>query len=231
MSSEKVIDRIHKLLAMSETTNYNKDEAENAVTKATALMTRHNLTMQEVMKYGKKDEREFIRTYSCEGQRRSRESKFLYGIIQDFFFVKILIHREDDLHHNIFIGTRENVEIAMYVYEYLKAVFLNLWYNYKSASDLPANFKQSFYEGLSRGLYSKLKKERVSVEQEMGLVVVEDAGLKEATIAFFPRVTKSKALAKNVVCAQTLKSGFDQGQKIQINKSIKSNKKDLLLIN
>ena len=88
-------------------------------------------------------------------------------------------------------GTKENLDIAEYVYYFLLNKGKLLWLSYKDESALSNDkLKLSFLQGLYNGFYTKLEKQHIKLTQEKALIWLGDRKLD----AFFrqrnPRVRK-----------------------------------------
>ena len=226
-----MIDKIRKMLALS--TSANQGEAENALAMAQQLMVKHNITMQQLVNQPTKEYENL--SYGGEGGKAAVERKYILPILQKYFFVKAMNIQQRGNANFFLIGTKENVEIAKYVYDYLKVVFYVLFklYALEQKKNGIANttiYKQSFYAGLRNGLMDKLAKERTSVENEMGLVLVEDPGLNKALHQFFPNsiMQKSPVVA---IYGDVRNEGYKKGQTININPGIGGTKDQSLLLN
>ena len=132
MSSEnhKILDKVHKLLALAQSPN--EHEAQNAMTKAHEFLLKHNLSLLDVQ-----TEWNYIYRQIGEVGRRNPIKSIISAIISKFFFVEAIWTFGYDQHKNRsgqvleIYGTPENVEMAEYVYDYLRNISELLWTEYK----------------------------------------------------------------------------------------------------
>lgn len=171
-SNEKIIEIVKKLLALGGN-NPNREEANAAIAKANALMLKYNLERSQIEKedlneYGNED----MATQGVSGVRLIRL------IVKEFFFVDVLIYARQK--RWTFVGTKVNVEIAVYMFWHIKRKFDEAWVDYrKNASDLMHHSKNDYYMGLYQGLKDKLESEKERLKQEEGLVWLGDPNIKK----------------------------------------------------
>ena len=149
--NEKMMGKIKKLLAWSGSSNIN--EASSAAEKANKLLLKYNLSMSDL---DKKDQKYLEEVVSSEPYLRIHQ-KFVLPIIQEFFFVKPMLFlrtigftktgaRKTNTDIKL-IGTKENIEIAKYTYDFLCKTYKELWLIYKRANNLGENKRQHYYTG------------------------------------------------------------------------------------
>ena len=176
---------------------------------------------------------EYEKNILAEGSRKAPEDKFILSILTNHFFVNIVSSRERYVNGRItktyILGTDTNVQIATYVYGYLKITYKKLFKEYKKVTGCPASARQSYYCGLMQGLSEQLAKTRKQTEQETGLVVVRDSGLEKYMRDAFPRL-KSKSSSTSIRDKTALNTGRKDGEKIRISKGIQSSGESGLLL-
>jgi hypothetical protein len=173
-----ILDRIAKLLALAESSN--QHEAQAAMSAAQRLMLRYNI--EEV---GKGAARAY--TYRHLGQptgRASESERILAALLGEFFFVQVIrvpVWRALEGKRGTVIevcGTRENVELAEYVYAFLTQTAERLWREHRRARGLRGNTgRRNFVAGVMNGFRKKLREER-GTDQMSGLVWVGDPALE-----------------------------------------------------
>jgi hypothetical protein len=215
---DKLIDKIKKLLALAESGN--EHEAKLAAQRATELLTKHNLNMQQVQRSNDYTEEELFNQ-----KAESTETKFVGNLICQYFFVKLLKTRDRINKRTIYtvFGTPENVEIASYMYGFLVREFRQLWRNYKGEC------RQSFYIGLYGGLRDQLEEAKTKIQNETGLVVVPDKGIDRyindrhrgvrSGGGLRPKARSARPKARS---AADINAGRVQGQNIQIRRGVNS---------
>lgn len=219
MKSE-IIDRIRKLLALA--TSDNEAEASLAAQKAQELLVKHNLSMSQVE--AKPDD--YVKEEIEEGKRRSKETLYINRILSRFYFVDIVSSakprmkgetRRDKV--TIMLGKPHNIEIAKYVSLFLHRAFKDLWLDYRKRTNAPLTSKDRFWFGLYTGLTEQLKQNQIKVEQQVGLIVVPDAGLTKYVKQVFPRLgTESLTIRGRDSSAQ--QAGHEQGKNLKISMGI-----------
>lgn len=195
MNEQDILDKLEKLLRLSESSEQN--EAELAMKRAMDLATKYNIDLNRVsMASGKSASLEFITERTVIGQRMPIAQFFIVGILLQHFNVRILYGGNRAFGRNlVFIGTANNIAIAKKVNDYLNHVFPVLWRKYRAEKNLPLNmvqwregkqikisFRESYFKGLASGFSSKLSEQEQqtinsnlseSEKQKYGLVVVD----------------------------------------------------------
>lgn len=208
---EKLSEKIQKLLALA--TSSNENEAKLAAEKANELMVKYNLQMSDL-----KEPCEYDTFVLVSGQRMPVELKFVGGILVKHFFVH-LIQGRGALK---IVAEKQNLENGKYLWDFLNRTFKECWLNYKKETKCDNSLKQTYYLGLYRGLDEKLTATRKKVEQEYGLVVVEDAGLNAFILEAIGKTrVGSKAHVQNRD-SNAYASGKETGSKITISKGVSS---------
>lgn len=225
---EAVIARIQKLFSLAQSDN--EHEARAAAEKAQALLVKYNLDAQEV----KHKDFEYLEQQVASEPYLRWHQPFIIDILQEFFFVKVIwynrvagyAHRDPNRYHDgyarkfrkdiVLFGTKTNVKIAHYVFDYLSQVYQRLWLEYKRENGLGEKSRKSYYQGLTNGLTVKLYTIRQSVQQERGLVLVKDPKLDERT----KKVKSHHNPYKHEEDPDAEDAGFEAGQEIQISKPI-----------
>lgn len=223
----RVLDKIKKLLTLAESDNEN--EAKLAMERANELLIRHNLSMQDVSRQQSTTITE--ESVGEEFQFKQPEDKFITAILGKFFFVEILYAIRDTgektaaghkvvLQHLVVVGEKLNVEVAEFVFFYLKVNFRRLWLNYKHESGSNERARQAYYMGLYTGICDKLERKHSAVAQETGLVWVGDAAIKEYLKQYQFRKASGR---KHKVYAneQASSAGEKDGRDLEILKGLK----------
>ncbi len=217
MSHDDIVAKVKKLLALSDSPV--EAEAKAAMAKAQALMTRHRLTMQQVEGYTDTDGSIIERR---QLQRRVyTEDKYVLAIVDTHFFVEIMHQNVDGEHCVWYVGRESDVEVACYIRGFLTETFKRLFKEYRHRTGSPVTARQAYYLGLKRGLDDKLQRERMDVEQEMALVVVDDPALK-AHMAENHGDVETVSKTVSVADGHALRSGEHDGAQISINDAVGS---------
>lgn len=229
----KIVERIQKLLALANSDNEN--EAKQATNKANELLLKYNLSLQQVENH----ESEYQRTDIAEvGLVLKPYQKEIAQILMRYFFVRVIIRREfvgessgryaytnrPRTQYNKIIqllGTKENCQIASYIFSYLNAAYPKLWEEYYSRdAELTQRDKVSYYSGLTQGIMEMLKETKWKVENETGLVLKEDPGL----VKFIKNITTSTygTNSKSEINPDVLRDGIEHGRNITLRKPMES---------
>ena len=211
----RIIEKIQNLLALANSSNEN--EASIAANMANKLLTKYNLSLQQI----EKREKKYGTASKSSGKRKlGSESAFVTTILADFFFVRVIYSRKRDMFHKIadnvvtIIGEKHNVMIAEYVLEFLTRAFQEGFKEYRKKTGCPLSSRKSYYYGVFAGLHKKLKESRVTVQQETGLVLVEDADLDKHIEDNFN--TTSQREKNTFSDKQAVMQGMEDGKNINI---------------
>jgi hypothetical protein len=230
MTKQQIIDKIQKLLALANSSNEN--EAKSAASMAQALLTKYNLTMKEV---DKSSQSYTSKAFETNKRRQDTSARYIQTILKTFFFVEIIntkkpvkvyedvcgIKFEKTVYENMYLifGEPHNVEIAQYIYDFLDNSFKVLYRDFAKKNKTGKGSRVSYYYGVYAGLYDQLKQTKTKVEQEVGLVVVED---KDLTDFISQSIGKTKSLVKKTQTEDknALNQGYKEGQSLKIAKGL-----------
>jgi hypothetical protein len=182
---DRILLRVQKLLALAA--SQNRHEAESAMLKAHELIAKHNLSLLESC-----GNRAYIsRFVGKPALRHPREMYTLARLIQDFYFVEgiwvpaYVLEKEKMGRVLEIAGTRENVELAGYVHDFLHRFIRNQWIDFSSGKKLGVNRRSDFAAGVLEGFRAKLESgnARTTIEKSSELILRKDSGLK-AYISF-----------------------------------------------
>jgi hypothetical protein len=214
-----VLDKIHKLFALS--TSPNEHEAESALRKAREILLRHNVGEAEL-----RENRDFgLRWLGTPRPRRQLWECRLAGILTDFFFVlSVWVPTFDprtgrkgsvlEVH-----GTAGNLAMAEYVHGYLTRVLDDLARDYeRRVGRLGARERARFFAGVLGGFSDKLAAEGRRLESQHALVWKGDPRLDEHYRYHHPRIrtTRSSGLQRT----RAYEDGHSEGGKLTLRKPI-----------
>lgn len=211
MSEEKIIEKIQKLLALSESSN--KHEAERAMEKAQALMLEHNVNMRQVQDH----DTDYINETTDTFKRQPLGSKYINSLLQEFFFVKVVQSKRRNGNFLNIIGEKNNVQTALFVRNFLIDNFKRLWDNFRKETGAKVKSRDSFYFGLYQGLKEKLDIQRLEAESKYELVLVNDPKAEEKMNELFGRnlsTSKNKMYLRD---GQAQMAGHEAGKQINIS--------------
>lgn len=230
MVNNKVIEKIQKLLNLANSPDEN--EAKAATAMANSLLLKHNLSMQQI----KEHQNEYIKEDTIDGGYNLKpHHDSITSLLINFFFVRCIIHSKYDGHSSgqygipkarfrkiiQLVGTKENVQIATYIFQYLDKAYPELWKDYYDRNaTIKTSDRKSFYMGLTAGISKLLEETKWKVQEEMGLVLVEDPGLKK----FVDQISDG-AYGKNSSSSlnpEVFQDGIETGKNITLRKPIES---------
>ena len=210
---------ISKLLSLAGSPN--EHEAQAAMNKARQLLIRHNLESAELETHLAYERHQI-------GQVKARRSEFEYtlgSILNDFYFVEVIwAHAYDparDRRGNVLeiYGTRFNLEMAGYIYQFLMNLLPALWDRYKRHRDLSSNRERlRYYAGVINGFRQKLKKQDSEFRDQWALVRKGDPALTAFYRYHNPRV--SRAGGGGMVRSAAYEDGLREGHRVTIHKPI-----------
>ncbi len=219
---DKHMLRIKKLLALAESKN--RFEAEAAMTKAHELIARHNTAIDR-----HKDKRQFLSIFiGTPALRHPRENYHLANLLQDFYFVYgIWVPAYTMEKHKMgrvleISGTAQNLKMAAYVHDFIRAFIDAQWQTYNRTKDLNRYRKTDFAVGIIAGFRDKLETNICSKKTPrklMALIRKKDPRLQEYYDFRYPH-TASIQRGSSRQDARVLKDGKKVGQKLIIAKGI-----------
>lgn len=171
----RILARIAKLLALAA--SQNRYEAQIAMARAQELMLKHNLEAPPARGgYG-------FRHLGAPTGRVTETERILANILGDHFFVEVIwvpVWRARQGKRGSVLevaGTPVNLEMAAYVYDFLRQTADRLWVEYQRERGLRSNRdRQGFLAGVMAGFRDKLAAQ-ARASQRAGLVWVGDADL------------------------------------------------------
>ena len=224
-----IINKIQKLLSLAN--SHNENEAKAAMNMANILLLKHNLSIQQIETHIDEQKTQYQTKNVKEGLSTLRfHQKLIADLLQNHFFVKIIIISKPIISalkpkysKTIqLIGTKENCEIASYIFAYLDKAYPELWKTYlNNNQDANNRQKNSYYHGLTKGIKTMLEATKWKVEEEMGLILTEDANLLELV----KQKTTGKYGARSNSCnvdSKVYNDGIDDGANITLKKPINS---------
>lgn len=175
----KIIDKIQKLLALSESSN--EYEAQASMLKAQQLLAKHKLTLRQV---------EEFKEYSSDIQERKTKITFtkakwkanLAGLIADNFGCYCFL-RTRNTNTITFFGREEDVIVCNIVLEYaidcINSAVKKLRYKYLRNRYSTKGLENDYAMGFISGLEKKFEEQRKSNE-EWGLILIKDSQVIQA---------------------------------------------------
>jgi len=213
LESEKIIEKVKKLLSLAQSSNVN--EAELATLKANELLLRHNLNSLPDKKMSLYLERLMIQS------RRDAKMEAIVEIIRHFIVRPVISYGQNTCCIEV-SGTLTNVKLASYVIHFLIHELDRLWLETKSTNGLQGvRSKNSFFRGVARGFNLKMKdaKSSYSPEDQSSLVLVEKNLIEETNI-IYKRLSSSSSHGQHDAKASAL--GIEKGKKLHIHQGVEA---------
>ena len=219
---DKMVVRIHKLMALAESSNPN--EAHAAMRKAHELISRHNVRL-----IAEKRDQEYHSLFLGPPRlRHFREAYHLAHLIQDFYFVQCMwiqawVVEKDRMGRVLEIsGTRKNITIAEYVHDTLCRTIDSAWADYRREKGLNRYRKTDFAVGIIQGFTTTLQQASTSAlrSDNTGLPVrIEDHALTRYVARRYPHVRSYRKQGAGHD-ARVLADGTEKGKNLIIARGI-----------
>lgn len=227
---ENILAKIRKLLRLKESAIKigSEGEAHAAAEAVNRLLTSYNLSLMDVTPEEQKNmisvsESEKITYQDTYGNIWKRD---LLRIICEYNFCRILLHGGTT--YMVVVGTRENAEVVLSLYNYLRSVFRRLSVErcteyvatrrrYYRTKKFKRNYIKSYLLGCCTGLRKQFESIRKTAE-ETGLMLCHNHLIDD----YFQSIgtTTHKSKNRNKVNTSAYCSGYDDGSKINLNKQI-----------
>jgi len=236
--NDQILNKLKKLLTLSKNTS--KEEAENALEKATAIAIKNNIDLS-VVSIDNQVKESFVQEFYEEGKRKSVVQRYVSSIITGFFNVKLIYTGCRYTGQKIaFIGRKSEVDFALYVQDFLKEHMMNSWQYYKKthncATMYRATFLQGFYEGLCCKLETAQQKQKEDSFDNIPDSIREDSINRYTMVlqseicerekfaeTLYSRIIKSQGTSIKLYNGSAAKvDGFKFGHSTNINKPIGS---------
>jgi hypothetical protein len=213
LKADAVIEKVKKLLNLASSSN--PFEAELATIKANQLILKHHLSRSDLA-----GETIYIKTL-LSAPKRTALMMSIYEILSHFL-VRPLLHMGRGRALLEAGGTREQVELASYISDYLVEEFEALWKTHAQKHGLKGlREKNSFYTGIARGFSEKLTHSRakMDVSDTRALVKIEQ-DLKLKVDTFLGGL--SRAQSSQTINHHALERGKAAGRELNIRQGVKN---------
>lgn len=214
--NEKLIDKIRKLLRLSDSPNEN--EAKLAMEKALEIAQQHGIELSKITTEVKTNS---ISDESIQmGQRLPIVGNYVFCILNKFFNVKVLTSGSRAMGKSvILVGTPENISIAKHIYTFLSGVMEDSWKTYYNSRNIPLSERKNYYLGFFTELSRKLeenKKKVESVNTNLGLMVINNSkAIEDYTNNKWNNLKKGKGLAGNY--SDSFYDGVEKGKETNLH--------------
>jgi hypothetical protein len=219
-----IIAKIQKLLSLANSSNEN--EAKSAMNMANKLLLEYNLSIQQIADH--KSEYEF-KDVGEEILVLGLRQRLIIALLRNHFFVELVIIKQSFFSFGRtkykktiqLVGTKENCEIAAYIFTYLDRAYPELWKNYLKNNREIKCHKGSYYQGLTRGIAQMLEATKWKVQKEVGLVLKQDANLTNFVKQKF-RATYGRSYSYSKIDQKAYNDGISDGSNITLRRPIKA---------
>ena len=218
---DRKLGRIKELLALAGSPN--EHEAATAMRLAQKYLLKYNLEFEDLA-----GERDYGFRYLGDCAARVQEYQYvLSNILQEYFFVLAIWTYSYDPSRDKpgkrlqICGTKQNLEIASYVYDYVTGASEPLWAAHKASTTTKKQLRGTrlqYLAGLLQGLKQKLERQKNTLEQEQGLVWVGDTRLTEYYRHLNPRIRSVSG--SGVARSSGYADGVRDGRKLNIRRGV-----------
>ncbi len=229
--NERLLKKVEKLLSLAGSSN--EHEALLAMKRVRELYARHNLES-----WHRHEEPLFVRKFIYFRKHRiEKQVQAIFSLLIEHFFVRVIFTRSFDAktlesyRAAEIVGTRENVEMADYVYHFLVEKLDSLWKAFKRGKTTGRTSRRDYQFGVVRGFRRKLNEEkervlekagtRLGISSTMALVHRGDARLREHVRALHPILVtrRSRTTYRD---AQAFQAGLKDGKAIVLRRGLSS---------
>lgn len=217
LKSEKIIERIKKLLNLASSEN--KHEAELATIKANQLLLKHNL--EHINSHN--EEEDVVVKRVLEGSRKTSKHQAIYEILTTFHVQPVFNHGRGHFYLEI-LGDRVNVEIADYIANYLDLELEHLWKMAQKENEGLKGLanKNSFFEGMAQGYKEKMREQKTQIDSKALVLLKKDLEKKSEVVYSSLRYTSSKGSSKG---SEGRKIGKNMGRDLSFRQGIDKKQK------
>lgn len=231
-ASAEIIEKIKKLLRLSRSSN--PHEAQLALQRALELARAHGIAVDGLNPEEQAKEKTITHQDSDHAQRMSYDARYAATICTRFFRVHAVERAKLVLFDGwptrviylMFVGTASDVEIALYVYNFLKHHFGYCWRKFRGR----LRNRQAYVYGMMCGLYSKLEQAEPepAPTEVKGNELALDAR-KNYIAAIVGETTKRDINPPDSDAHSARWAGFVQGQKTNILNPLKEGERTVTL--
>ncbi len=215
---DKMLNRVKELLALAGSPN--EHEAASAMRMAQKFLLKYNLDLRELG-----PARRYTTRYlgKCQGRFQEYEHR-LAMILQEHFFVLVVYTwsyepLKDQRGRILQIsGTPENLDIAEYVYHYVRGLLEPLWSEHRARHGTNSGTRLQYWAGLLLGFKKKLDEQSKELSTEQGLVWLGDKQLKDYYDYINPQVRSGSSTG--VSRGEGFSAGVEDGRSITIHRGV-----------
>lgn len=224
LKTEKLLERLKKLLAL--TSSDNSHERELATLKANQLLLEHNLDMTR--QTNTEDETVYVKRV-LEATRKQTKHSAIYEILKTFFVSPVFNHGNGIFYLEV-IGDKTSVELADYVAHFLNHELEVMWKEVKKKNPTFKSIaaKNSFFRGVSKGYVEKIESQKKMSAQSFELALIErNLALQLKTV--YSRIGHSAA-SSGTHHSGANTAGIESGRNLSIKPGVSHNSEKVLLL-
>ncbi|MFM8316144.1 MAG: SprT-like domain-containing protein [Deltaproteobacteria bacterium] len=220
----RLLNRVEKLLALATSTN--EHEALAAMQKVQQLYVKYNLERVE-----KNQNVQYLsKIIFTHKKRLERYQYVICSILNEHFFVEVIhsslydAKKLSEFKVIEILGTRENVQMAEYVYHFLMNQIEILWKGYQKERHKNPRARRSFSLGVATGFRDKLERHSLELdkkESSKALVARQDKELEVFVRSRYPRLVKIQHGAR-VHEAIHYNAGKNRGASLVLHRGVSS---------
>ena len=225
-----ILDKIRKLLRLADRSRGStENEAKVALAKAQELMTRHNIdSVLFRMEHGESATASFkVDKGKVDLPKTLNPADMLIlSLLQAHFNVRTILMPAGGGTPVDIIGAAEDVDFAIYAFNFLRETFFRCWNEFKRTRTNPD--KASYYRGLRDGINAELTAAKQRAEQAYAgnqrdayaLAVVDQTALITRYVDDHYGKVRTHAARPRRVDSSSYFAGENKGRTIQINRPI-----------
>lgn len=217
LEAEKIFSKIKNLLKLAESSN--PHEAELATLKANELLFKYNIEKGKL--HLENDEEFYVHTL-LSYKKNNAKLIAIYDIIKHFLVSPILRYSKNEVSLEV-SGSKENIELAEYVAQFLDTEFERLWLMVKKENPNLQGLKDknSFFKGIAKGYDEKIQGIRKASPMGKELILLENK-LKDKVKLYYRSLSQSKSSSSH--SKEAFQKGSEIGKSLSVNKAIKETK-------
>ena len=233
-----ISEKIEKLIRLSKSSN--QHEAELAMQKAKEIAMQNDLDMSQLQVTAEQDiKEEFTKEFIEDRGKKSCIAIYIFDILKKHFKVTTVTARSYKSTEIYFIGRKDDVQSAKYIYNFLDVTFNRLWKEYKKQNNLPTRYKLTYMNGLWKGLLQKLdeierealSKNNIDSQNKYAVIVKNEMVLRDEFMNnLFNNIKKTTTRHNLRGDDETYNAGIASGRNININKGLNNSNNNSFLL-
>ena len=220
----KTAIKIKKLLALAAN-NPNEAERESALSKATEMMVRHQLSQSEVDR-SESDPNEVVMRSVKANKRGTRKQYWVAKVVGE---ITQTLSANGSTGEIVFFGRADAVETASHMYDYLNKEFDRRWEAFRmtefyfQGKPSTAADRMLFMGSMHLALIEKAKAQKEQLIQEEGLILFDELSRIKSLVQLGTKRAKFNMGNNANVAAGGTQAGLDTSINRQVNSGARSN--------